>query len=176
MYLRVVVCNAKTLFALISILAFLMHLFNHVTSFTKRKRLRCAILVIHSIPREYTCCLARSDMHFRKYKSVSFCFQLPDVLLQERDKRAKWHGIPVLVQELYESSHLNSDFTRTQAVLKVTPLPYNQTVKLNKPCDSLGISVLIPKNLSNFSTDTTICISAGFGLSSSQHLCICVFV
>lgn len=44
--------------------------------------------------------------------------QLPEVLLQDRDKRAKWHGIPVLVQELYESSHLNSDFTHTQAVLK----------------------------------------------------------
>lgn len=51
------------------------------------------------------------------------CFQLPEVLLQERDKRAKWHGIPVLVQELYESSHLNSDFTRTQAVLKVMSYP-----------------------------------------------------
>ncbi|KTF81208.1 hypothetical protein cypCar_00003034 [Cyprinus carpio] len=44
--------------------------------------------------------------------------QLPEALLQERDKRAKWHGIPVLLQELYESSHLNSDFTRTHTVLK----------------------------------------------------------
>uniref|UniRef100_A0A672SZQ7 Short transient receptor potential channel 4-associated protein-like n=1 Tax=Sinocyclocheilus grahami TaxID=75366 RepID=A0A672SZQ7_SINGR len=46
------------------------------------------------------------------------CFQLPEALLQERDKRAKWHGIPVLLQELYESSHLNSDFTHTHTVLK----------------------------------------------------------
>ncbi|XP_077059588.1 transient receptor potential cation channel, subfamily C, member 4 associated protein a [Siphateles boraxobius] len=44
--------------------------------------------------------------------------QLPEVLLQERDKRAKWHGIPVLLQELYESSHPNSDFTRSHIVLK----------------------------------------------------------
>ncbi|KTF82152.1 hypothetical protein cypCar_00013549 [Cyprinus carpio] len=44
--------------------------------------------------------------------------QLPESLLQERDKRAKWHGIPVLLQELYESSHLNSDYTRTHIVLK----------------------------------------------------------
>uniref|UniRef100_A0A671R5N7 Short transient receptor potential channel 4-associated protein-like n=1 Tax=Sinocyclocheilus anshuiensis TaxID=1608454 RepID=A0A671R5N7_9TELE len=44
--------------------------------------------------------------------------QLPEALLQERDKRAKWHGIPVLLQELYESSHLNSDFTHTHTVLK----------------------------------------------------------
>ncbi|TRY66521.1 hypothetical protein DNTS_015900, partial [Danionella cerebrum] len=44
--------------------------------------------------------------------------QLCEVLLRERDKRAKWHGIPVLLQELYESSHLNSDFSRSHAVLK----------------------------------------------------------
>ncbi|XP_051529100.1 short transient receptor potential channel 4-associated protein-like [Myxocyprinus asiaticus] len=44
--------------------------------------------------------------------------QLSEALLKERDKRAKWHGIPVLLQELYESSHLNSDFTRTHDVLK----------------------------------------------------------
>ncbi|XP_065097343.1 transient receptor potential cation channel, subfamily C, member 4 associated protein a [Paramisgurnus dabryanus] len=44
--------------------------------------------------------------------------QLPEVLLQDRDKRAKWHGIPILVQELYNSSDLNSDFTRTHTVLK----------------------------------------------------------
>nr|XP_055039684.1 transient receptor potential cation channel, subfamily C, member 4 associated protein a [Misgurnus anguillicaudatus] len=44
--------------------------------------------------------------------------QLPEVLLQDRDKRAKWHGIPILVQELYDSSDLNSDFIRTHTVLK----------------------------------------------------------
>ncbi|KAK1799682.1 hypothetical protein P4O66_006220, partial [Electrophorus voltai] len=44
--------------------------------------------------------------------------QLPEALLQERDNRARWHGIPVLVQELYASSHLNSDFSRTRTVLK----------------------------------------------------------
>ncbi|KAL2091324.1 hypothetical protein ACEWY4_013587 [Coilia grayii] len=44
--------------------------------------------------------------------------QLPETLLQERDKQAKWHGIPVLLQHLYESSHLNSDFTHTRTVLK----------------------------------------------------------
>ncbi|XP_076850420.1 transient receptor potential cation channel, subfamily C, member 4 associated protein a [Brachyhypopomus gauderio] len=44
--------------------------------------------------------------------------QLPAALLQERDKSARWHGIPVLLQELYGSSHLNSDFIRTRSVLK----------------------------------------------------------
>ncbi|XP_016420136.1 short transient receptor potential channel 4-associated protein-like [Sinocyclocheilus rhinocerous] len=44
--------------------------------------------------------------------------QLPEALLKERDKRAKWHGIPILLQELYESSQLNSDYTRTHTVLK----------------------------------------------------------
>lgn len=49
--------------------------------------------------------------------------QIPKALLQERDKRAKWHSIPVLLQELYESSHLNSDLLHTHSVLKVGTLP-----------------------------------------------------
>uniref|UniRef100_A0AAY4D051 Short transient receptor potential channel 4-associated protein n=1 Tax=Denticeps clupeoides TaxID=299321 RepID=A0AAY4D051_9TELE len=44
--------------------------------------------------------------------------QLPEALLQERDKQAKWHGIPALLQRLYASSHLNSDFAQTHTVLK----------------------------------------------------------
>lgn len=48
--------------------------------------------------------------------------QLPGGLLQERDKRAKWHGIPVLLQKLYESSHPNSDFSHAHNFLKVTSL------------------------------------------------------
>ncbi|KAK7907461.1 hypothetical protein WMY93_016073 [Mugilogobius chulae] len=45
--------------------------------------------------------------------------QLPGGLLQERDKRAKWHGIPNLLQKLYESSHPNSDFSQAHSLLKV---------------------------------------------------------
>ncbi|XP_056129039.1 transient receptor potential cation channel, subfamily C, member 4 associated protein a isoform X1 [Lampris incognitus] len=45
--------------------------------------------------------------------------QLPGSLLQERDKRAKWHGIPTLLQKLYESSHPNSDLSNTHSLLKV---------------------------------------------------------
>uniref|UniRef100_A0A8C8M1Z1 Transient receptor potential cation channel, subfamily C, member 4 associated protein a n=1 Tax=Oncorhynchus tshawytscha TaxID=74940 RepID=A0A8C8M1Z1_ONCTS len=45
-------------------------------------------------------------------------FQLPEALLQERDKRAKWHGIPELLQKLHESSHPNSDLSHTHSVLK----------------------------------------------------------
>ncbi|CAB1353523.1 unnamed protein product [Coregonus sp. 'balchen'] len=45
--------------------------------------------------------------------------QLPEALLQERDKRAKWHGIPKLLQKLHESSHPNSDLSHTHSVLKL---------------------------------------------------------
>uniref|UniRef100_A0A8D0A3L7 Transient receptor potential cation channel, subfamily C, member 4 associated protein a n=1 Tax=Sander lucioperca TaxID=283035 RepID=A0A8D0A3L7_SANLU len=44
---------------------------------------------------------------------------LPGGLLQERDKRAKWHGIPTLLQRLYESSHPNSDLSHAHSFLKV---------------------------------------------------------
>ncbi|XP_070967610.1 short transient receptor potential channel 4-associated protein-like isoform X1 [Oncorhynchus clarkii lewisi] len=44
--------------------------------------------------------------------------QLPEALLQERDKQAKWHSIPELLQELHESSHPNSDLSYTHSVLK----------------------------------------------------------
>ncbi|XP_077581881.1 transient receptor potential cation channel, subfamily C, member 4 associated protein a [Stigmatopora nigra] len=45
--------------------------------------------------------------------------QLPGGLLQERDKRAKWQGIPSLLQKLYESSHPNSDLSSAHGLLKV---------------------------------------------------------
>ncbi|XP_061779859.1 transient receptor potential cation channel, subfamily C, member 4 associated protein a [Nerophis lumbriciformis] len=44
--------------------------------------------------------------------------QLPGGLLQERDKRAKWQGIPTLLQNLYESSHPNSDLSDAHDLLK----------------------------------------------------------
>uniref|UniRef100_A0A4W6EYI0 Transient receptor potential cation channel, subfamily C, member 4 associated protein a n=1 Tax=Lates calcarifer TaxID=8187 RepID=A0A4W6EYI0_LATCA len=44
---------------------------------------------------------------------------LPGGLLQERDKRAKWNGIPTLLQKLYESSHPNSDLSHAHSFLKV---------------------------------------------------------
>uniref|UniRef100_A0A3Q3MTS5 Transient receptor potential cation channel, subfamily C, member 4 associated protein a n=1 Tax=Mastacembelus armatus TaxID=205130 RepID=A0A3Q3MTS5_9TELE len=49
---------------------------------------------------------------FQKYK-IMCC------LLQERDKRAKWNGIPILLQKLYESSHPNSDLSYAHTFLKV---------------------------------------------------------
>ncbi|XP_029358820.1 transient receptor potential cation channel, subfamily C, member 4 associated protein a [Echeneis naucrates] len=45
--------------------------------------------------------------------------QLPGGLLQEREKRAKWNGIPTLLQKLYESSHPNSDLSHAHNFLKV---------------------------------------------------------
>ncbi|XP_030584535.1 transient receptor potential cation channel, subfamily C, member 4 associated protein a [Archocentrus centrarchus] len=45
--------------------------------------------------------------------------QLPGGLLQERDKRAKWNGIPTLLQKLYESSHPNSDLSHAHTFLKL---------------------------------------------------------
>uniref|UniRef100_A0A669CQD3 Transient receptor potential cation channel, subfamily C, member 4 associated protein a n=1 Tax=Oreochromis niloticus TaxID=8128 RepID=A0A669CQD3_ORENI len=44
---------------------------------------------------------------------------LPGGLLQERDKRAKWNGIPTLLQKLYESSHPNSDLSHAHTFLKL---------------------------------------------------------
>uniref|UniRef100_A0A8C8B4D4 Transient receptor potential cation channel subfamily C member 4 associated protein n=1 Tax=Otus sunia TaxID=257818 RepID=A0A8C8B4D4_9STRI len=44
-------------------------------------------------------------------------------LLKERDKQAKWNGIPLLLQKLYEHSHPNSDFSQCQSILKeISPL------------------------------------------------------
>ncbi|XP_023654518.1 short transient receptor potential channel 4-associated protein isoform X2 [Paramormyrops kingsleyae] len=44
--------------------------------------------------------------------------QIPEALLQERDKRARWVGIPVLLQKLYKSSHPNSDLSQIHGVVK----------------------------------------------------------
>ncbi|KAL4655306.1 short transient receptor potential channel 4-associated protein [Arapaima gigas] len=44
--------------------------------------------------------------------------QIPRALLQERDKQARWHGIPILLQKLYESSHPNSDLSQIHGVVK----------------------------------------------------------
>uniref|UniRef100_A0A4W6EVI3 Transient receptor potential cation channel, subfamily C, member 4 associated protein a n=1 Tax=Lates calcarifer TaxID=8187 RepID=A0A4W6EVI3_LATCA len=52
-------------------------------------------------------------------QSFSRGTQLPGGLLQERDKRAKWNGIPTLLQKLYESSHPNSDLSHAHSFLKV---------------------------------------------------------
>lgn len=45
--------------------------------------------------------------------------QITEALLKERDKQAKWSGIPLLLQKLYEHSHPNSDFSQCQSILKV---------------------------------------------------------
>lgn len=47
--------------------------------------------------------------------------QITEALLKERDKQAKWNGIPLLLQKLYEHSHPNSDFSQCQSILKVLP-------------------------------------------------------
>uniref|UniRef100_A0AAY4EDL6 Short transient receptor potential channel 4-associated protein n=1 Tax=Denticeps clupeoides TaxID=299321 RepID=A0AAY4EDL6_9TELE len=48
----------------------------------------------------------------------SLPLQIPDALLMERDKRARWQGIPVLLKRLYESSHPNSDMTQIHSFVK----------------------------------------------------------
>nr|XP_023652427.1 short transient receptor potential channel 4-associated protein-like isoform X2 [Paramormyrops kingsleyae] len=49
--------------------------------------------------------------------------QVPEALLHERDHRARWHGIPILLRRLHEASHPNSDLSRAHAVLKeMSPL------------------------------------------------------
>uniref|UniRef100_A0A663DVF1 Transient receptor potential cation channel subfamily C member 4 associated protein n=1 Tax=Aquila chrysaetos chrysaetos TaxID=223781 RepID=A0A663DVF1_AQUCH len=50
-------------------------------------------------------------------------FLITEALLKERDKQAKWNGIPLLLQKLYEHSHPNSDFSQCQSILKeISPL------------------------------------------------------
>uniref|UniRef100_A0A8B9LK03 Transient receptor potential cation channel, subfamily C, member 4 associated protein a n=1 Tax=Astyanax mexicanus TaxID=7994 RepID=A0A8B9LK03_ASTMX len=39
-------------------------------------------------------------------------------LLEERDKKARWQGIPLLLRRLHESSHINSDLSKTHSVVK----------------------------------------------------------
>ncbi|XP_054836127.1 short transient receptor potential channel 4-associated protein isoform X2 [Eublepharis macularius] len=49
--------------------------------------------------------------------------QIAETLLKERDKQAKWNGIPLLLKKLYENSHPNSDFSQCQSILKeISPL------------------------------------------------------
>ncbi|XP_005986734.1 short transient receptor potential channel 4-associated protein isoform X2 [Latimeria chalumnae] len=49
--------------------------------------------------------------------------QIPEILLKERDKKAKWNGIPLLLKKLYETSHPNSDLSQCQSILKeISPL------------------------------------------------------
>uniref|UniRef100_A0A3P8VKJ9 Transient receptor potential cation channel, subfamily C, member 4 associated protein a n=1 Tax=Cynoglossus semilaevis TaxID=244447 RepID=A0A3P8VKJ9_CYNSE len=45
--------------------------------------------------------------------------QLPGHLLIERDKQAKWNGIPTLLQRLHASSHPNDDLSNAHCFLKV---------------------------------------------------------
>lgn len=54
--------------------------------------------------------------------------QITEALLKERDRQAKWNGIPLLLQKLYEHSHPNSDFSQCQSILKVlSALSFLQT-------------------------------------------------
>uniref|UniRef100_A0A6I8PFC2 Transient receptor potential cation channel subfamily C member 4 associated protein n=1 Tax=Ornithorhynchus anatinus TaxID=9258 RepID=A0A6I8PFC2_ORNAN len=49
--------------------------------------------------------------------------QLPEGFLKERDKRAGWNGIPLLIRKLYRNSRPNGDFAKCQKVLKeIAPL------------------------------------------------------
>uniref|UniRef100_A0A671QLY4 Short transient receptor potential channel 4-associated protein-like n=1 Tax=Sinocyclocheilus anshuiensis TaxID=1608454 RepID=A0A671QLY4_9TELE len=43
--------------------------------------------------------------------------QFPVALLEERDKRAQWQGIPVLLRRLHESSHPNSDLSKIHSMV-----------------------------------------------------------
>lgn len=45
--------------------------------------------------------------------------QFPVALLEERDKRAQWQEIPVLLRRLHESSHPNSDFSKIHSIVMV---------------------------------------------------------
>ncbi|XP_069508359.1 short transient receptor potential channel 4-associated protein [Ambystoma mexicanum] len=49
--------------------------------------------------------------------------QMSETLLKERDRRAKWNGIPQLLKKLFVNSHPNSDLSQCQSILKeISPL------------------------------------------------------
>ncbi|XP_069099997.1 short transient receptor potential channel 4-associated protein isoform X3 [Pleurodeles waltl] len=49
--------------------------------------------------------------------------QITEILLKERDGRAKWNGIPLLLKKLFLNSHPNSDLSQCQSILKeISPL------------------------------------------------------
>lgn len=58
-------------------------------------------------------------MHWTRGNYIHLSLQITEALLKERDKQAKWNGIPLLLQKLYEHSHPNSDFSQCQSILKV---------------------------------------------------------
>ncbi|CAB1329679.1 unnamed protein product [Coregonus sp. 'balchen'] len=51
-------------------------------------------------------------------RAISRGTEISEALLQERDQQAQWHGIPVLLQRLYDSSHLNSDLSQIHSIIK----------------------------------------------------------
>uniref|UniRef100_W5U9V4 Short transient receptor potential channel 4-associated protein n=1 Tax=Ictalurus punctatus TaxID=7998 RepID=W5U9V4_ICTPU len=44
--------------------------------------------------------------------------QIPVGLLEERDKKARWQGIPLLLRKLHNCSHINSDLSKSHNVVK----------------------------------------------------------
>uniref|UniRef100_A0A8D2NV54 Transient receptor potential cation channel subfamily C member 4 associated protein n=1 Tax=Zosterops lateralis melanops TaxID=1220523 RepID=A0A8D2NV54_ZOSLA len=61
--------------------------------------------------------------HWTHWNHILSLLQITEALLKERDKQAKWNGIPLLLQKLYEHSHPNSDFSQCQSILKeISPL------------------------------------------------------
>uniref|UniRef100_A0A674EEV6 Transient receptor potential cation channel, subfamily C, member 4 associated protein b n=1 Tax=Salmo trutta TaxID=8032 RepID=A0A674EEV6_SALTR len=51
-------------------------------------------------------------------RAISRATEISEALLQERDQQGQWHGIPVLLQRLYDSSHLNSDLSQIHSIIK----------------------------------------------------------
>lgn len=62
--------------------------------------------------------------HWTHGNHILSSLQITEALLKERDKQAKWNGIPLLLQKLYEHSHPNSDFSQCQSILKVLAAPF----------------------------------------------------
>ncbi|XP_062871370.1 transient receptor potential cation channel, subfamily C, member 4 associated protein b [Trichomycterus rosablanca] len=44
--------------------------------------------------------------------------QIPVDLLEERDRKARWRGIPLLLRKLHNSTHINSDLSNSHSVVK----------------------------------------------------------
>lgn len=62
--------------------------------------------------------------------------QFPVALLEDRDKRAQWQGIPVLLRRLHESSHPNSDLSKIHSIVTVlkTSLSVHTMQRLKPIC------------------------------------------
>lgn len=80
-------------------------------------------------------------------------------LLEERDKKARWQGIPLLLRKLHNSSHINSDLSKSHSVIKV----HIRQIPNKDQCPHLYILLFFLKllNVSEVCKQALFCGNAG---------------